>query len=100
MVQPSKDLVTGSKIKQDHIPFLIAYYTRWFYTVTYKNNQRGICEFTQQFLFSSRRPPKETFLMNCHLIFDKTFAEHECLLFSYSVSNSGKTHTILGTRLA
>jgi len=70
-------------------------------SITYKNNQRGTCEFPQQFLFSHIFGPeasqKNVFDELSPDLLQDFFAGHDCLLFSYGVTNSGKTHTILGT---
>ena len=70
-------------------------------SVTYKNNQRGTCEFPQQFLFShifgQEASQRNVFDELSPDLLQDFFAGHECLLFSYGVTNSGKTHTILGT---
>jgi len=70
-------------------------------SVTYKNNQRGTCEFPQQFLFShifgQEANQKDVFDELSPDLLQDFFAGHDCLLFSYGVTNSGKTHTILGT---
>lgn len=70
-------------------------------SVTYKNNQRGTCEFPQQFLFShifgQEATQRNVFDELSPDLLQDFFAGHECLLFSYGVTNSGKTHTILGT---
>ena len=70
-------------------------------SVTYKNNQRGTCEFPQQFLFShifgQEATQKNVFEEISPDLLQDFFAGHDCLLFSYGVTNSGKTHTILGT---
>ena len=70
-------------------------------SVTYKNNKRGTCEFPQQFLFShifgQEASQKNVFDELSPDLIQDFFAGHDCLLFSYGVTNSGKTHTILGT---
>lgn len=70
-------------------------------SVTYKNNQRGTCEFPQQFLFShifgQEASQRNVFDELSPELLQDFFAGHDCLLFSYGVTNSGKTHTILGT---
>lgn len=70
-------------------------------SITYKNNQRGTCDFPQQFLFSHIFGPeasqKNVFDELSPDLLQEFFGGHDCLLFSYGVTNSGKTHTILGT---
>lgn len=71
------------------------------YSHTYKSNQRGLCVSAQRFIFShiydTDTSQKELFHDSVIPIMADFFDGQNCLVFSYGVTNSGKTFTITGT---
>ena len=70
------------------------------YSHAYKSNQKGLCVATQRFIFShiydGDYRQKELFHDSTLPIITDFFDGQNCLIFSYGVTNSGKTYTITG----